>query len=221
MVEGVKTVAELLASEFEVDAIYTTEPDVYSENDHHVISISAKELERISGLKSPNKVLAVAEIPPSKPMNWEQPLMVMLDSIRDPGNLGTTIRTARWFGVNTIVCSEDCADVWDRKVVQSTMGALFHVEVVYTDLEHAMTEAQQNGFEILGAAMNGNSIYEVGKMDKTALLIGSESHGIRKELMEKCNQLITIPNREDHQRVESLNAAVATSIILSELTRKA
>lgn len=220
VVEGLKTVKELLLSDLKVDSIYTTDSEVFADASVPVVPISQKELERISGLKTPNRVLALVEIPKPQPLNWSQPLIVMLDGIRDPGNLGTIIRTSKWFGVSTIVCSEDCADVWDRKVVQSTMGALFHVNVIYEDLQKVMIEAQLNGFSVTGAAMNGTSIYEKQNAEKTALLIGSESHGISSHLLEKCDQTVTIPNREDTQRVESLNAAIATSIILSELTRK-
>lgn len=220
VVEGIKTVEELLQSGFAVESIYTTTSEHFSDTDVPVVAVSEKELERISGLKTPNRVLAVAEIPQSKSLNWSVPIIVMLDGIRDPGNLGTIIRTSKWFGINTIICSEDCADVWDRKVVQSTMGALFHVNVIYADLEKVMTEAQSNGFKVKGAAMNGTSIYEMGDSEKTVLLIGSESHGIRPDLLERCDQTVTIPNKEGQQRVESLNAAIATSVILSEMTRQ-
>lgn len=220
VVEGLKTVEELLLSNFTVENIYTTDSEAFADVSVPIVSISQKELERISGLKTPNRVLAVVEIPEPQPLNWSQPIVVMLDGIRDPGNLGTIIRTSKWFGVSTIVCSEDCADVWDRKVVQSTMGALFHVNVIYADLEKVLIEAQSNGFKAKAAAMNGTSIYEMENAEKTVLLIGSESHGISPLLLEKCDQTVTIPNRENPQRVESLNAGIATSIILSELTRK-
>lgn len=216
-----KGVEELLTSQFKVDGIYTTDAEEFSTHTERteVHAITQKELDRISGLSTPNKVLAVARIPSDEQIDWNESLMVMLDGIRDPGNLGTIIRTARWFGAKTIVCSEDCADVWDRKVVQSTMGALFHVHVVYSDLNQIMQASKQHGFRLLGAAMNGDSIYEIPRPEKTLLLIGSESHGISEHLMQQCDQLITIPNLESDRQVESLNAAIATAIILSEITR--
>jgi RNA methyltransferase, TrmH family len=221
VVEGVKTVRELVNSDFSINAIYATEEfDFLEPIDSDLICfIKEKELERISGLRSANKILALAKIPDSKPIQWNNEVILLLDGINDPGNIGTIIRTAKWFGVDTILCSEDCADAFDRKVVQSTMGALFHVNIKYGNLSMVMDECITNGFTTVGAAMNGSSVYQYSSSPRTALVIGSESHGISKPLLEKCKQLITIPNNETSQKIESLNAGVATSIILSELTR--
>ena len=170
-------------------------------------------------MKSANSVIAVAKIPEKQIINYDDSLILILDGIRDPGNLGTIIRTAKWFGVNTIICSEDCVDAFSPKVVQSTMGALFHVNVIYEDIQTFIGDLKTKGFHIHGAAMEGTSIYKTDKSSKTALIIGSESHGIRENVLKHCNTLFTIPNLEEEQKVESLNAAIATSIILSELTR--
>jgi TrmH family RNA methyltransferase len=163
--------------------------------------------------------LAVARIPEPKQINWNGNLILILDGINDPGNVGTIIRTAKWFGVDTIICSAECADAYDGKVVQSTMGALFHVNLRYEDLMVMMDDCKSNGFRIIGAAMNGESVYDFSNSTKTALVIGSESHGISKGVLEKCDHLVTIPNNETSQKVESLNAGIATSVILSQLTR--
>jgi TrmH family RNA methyltransferase len=221
VVEGVKSVGELLSSEFDLVAVYCAEsPDYLSDVDSEkIIHVSPKELERISGLKKPNKLLAIAKIPDASLINWDDRLILFLDGINDPGNLGTIIRTAKWFGINTVICSEDCADVWDRKVVQSTMGALFHINVPYTDLLPAIELGKANGFTIVGATMKGTSLYEQNNTGKLGLVIGSESHGITEKTMLLCDQLITIPNNETTQKVESLNAGIATAIFLSELTR--
>lgn len=221
VIEGVKNVQELINSNIEIHSVFSTENidflDKLNPTDVHIIK--QKELERISGLRSANKLLAIAKIPKVKPIDWNDPLILMLDGINDPGNLGTIIRTAKWFGINTIFCSENCADAYDRKVVQSTMGALFHINLVYGNLFEMQTKCADRNFSIIGAAMVGESIYSYTKTAKTALIIGSESHGISKEVLETCNAKITIPNNEISQKVESLNAGVATSIILSELTK--
>ncbi|MCF8463489.1 MAG: RNA methyltransferase [Flavobacteriales bacterium] len=221
LVEGVKSVEALIQSPFEIAEIYTTEYlDFLKDVDNSLVQlIKQNELERISGLRSPNKILAVAKIPKAKPIDWNQNFILILDGINDPGNVGTIIRTAKWFGVDTIICSQECADAYDGKVVQSTMGALFHVNLRYEDLSEIMNDCKSNGFRIMGAAMDGDSVYECSNSTKTALVIGSESHGISKGVLEKCNSLVTIPNNETTQKVESLNAGIATSIILSELTR--
>ena len=219
VVEGVKPVQELLASGLHIETIYSTETDDHTAPNVDVVSISRKELERISALKTPNKTLATVRIPTEKSIDWQRPLLLMLDGISDPGNLGTIIRTAKWFGVSQVICSQDCVDVYDHKVVQSTMGALFHVDIIYTSLESALEAGANQGFHSVGAAMNGNSLYAIEKTNKTILVIGSESHGISAEILARCNEHCTIPNREKEQRVESLNAGIATAIILAELTR--
>lgn len=219
IVEGLKTVKELLESDYLTRAVYATEDLNQIEPDCGTIFIKQKELERISSLKNPNTVLAVAEIPNQKPIDLDDSLILILDGIRDPGNLGTIIRTAKWFGVNTIICSEDCADIYNPKVVQSTMGALFHVNVKYQSLTEGIEKLKENKFVVAGAVMGGKSVYSIDKSIKTALVIGSESHGISQPIVDLCDQPITIPNKEDDQRVESLNAAIATSILLSEFTR--
>ena len=221
IVEGVKTVGELIESEFQLVAVYCTEAPAYlsSVRSDKIVQVSPKELGRISGMKKPNKVLAIAEIPDPTPINWNDPLILFLDGINDPGNLGPIIRTAKWFGINTIICSEECADAWDRKVVQSTMGALFHVNIRYESLSGAIEESKQQNFKIIGATMNGSSLYDLKKEGKVGLVIGSESHGISAEILACCNETVSIPNAEPFQKVESLNAGIATAIFLSELKR--
>ncbi|MCB9185968.1 MAG: RNA methyltransferase [Flavobacteriales bacterium] len=218
VVEGVKPVQELMSSTFKIHAVYATEPLDFLNEDF--IHVSEKELGRISGLKSPNKVLALVQIPKTDSQKWQNSLILLLDGINDPGNLGTIIRTAKWFGVSEIICSTDCVDAYDRKVVQSTMGALFHVNLTYRNPLEAMNEAKQNGFTVLGTSMTGSSVYELETFEKTLLVIGSESHGMRENVSSACELLCTIPNFELNRKIESLNAGIATAILLSELTRK-
>lgn len=173
----------------------------------------------MSSLKSPNKVLAVANIP-SHEVSFNNSLMLILDGIKDPGNLGTIIRTAKWFGVEDIICINDCVDPYDRKVVQSTMGALFQVNIVYQEVEETIHSIKENGFSFSGTSMDGESVYQTEFSDKVALVIGSESHGMSDTVRAACNKLISIPNLEEVQTIESLNAAIATGIVLAEITRK-
>lgn len=217
VVEGVKPVSELVYSGFDIVEVYSTEElSFYSD----AIPISSKELSRISGLKSPNRVIATAKIPTSQEINWDTNLILFLDGISDPGNLGTIIRTARWFGISEIVCSENSVDAYDRKVVQSTMGALFHINLHYQKNTSFLSSAKERGFQIIGTSMDGESIFDAEFSDKTILITGSESHGMSQKSELECDQLVAIPNFEDQQRVESLNAGVATSIILSEIRRR-
>jgi len=211
-------VSELVRSDYSVTDLFCTE--FFDEIEGlETTLISEKELARISVFKNPNRVLAVAEIPEQKRVDLDQSLILFLDGIRDPGNLGTIIRTARWFGVSHIICSEDCAEVYNPKTVQSTMGALFHVNVYYKDLETTLTQYKHAGFCIMGAAMNGESLHGLRASGKTALVIGSESHGISENVLNLCDLKATIPNMEKEQKVESLNAAVANALFLSELTK--
>ncbi len=222
VVEGLKTVEELVRSSVVVDRIYSTETfDFLSGMDKNIVHlINERELERISALRSPNKILAVAKIPSVGEVDTDGSLIVALDGINDPGNLGTIIRTAKWFGVNTVLCSENCADAYDRKVVQSSMGALFHTNLHYCRLVEKLTMLKENGFRLLGTGMTGTPLNEMNPSTKTVLVIGSESHGISPEVQHRCDELITIQNREKDRKVESLNAGVAASIILYQLTER-
>lgn len=217
MVEGVKPVAELLNSDVAYDQIYTTELLSFLPED--VVKVSNKELERLSSLKNPNKVLAVAKTSHST-VNYENDTVVLLDGIKDPGNLGTIIRTAKWFGISDIICVNDCVDAYDRKVVQSTMGALFHVNLIYEDADTALANAEENGYTIMGTDMGGESVFLSKLESKTMLVIGSESHGMSEQVRGACKKLVSIPNMESDQKVESLNAAISTGIVLAELKRK-
>jgi len=219
VVEGEKMVEELINSTLAIRNIYFSEQVNINFTGLNPEKISEKELERISSLKTPNRVLAVAEIRPTPPINWNCNLILALDSIRNPGNLGTIIRTAKWFGMQTIICSEDCADIYNPKVVQSTMGALFHVNIHYTNLINMMEKAAENGFRTLSATMNGTSLYDLPSAPKTLVIIGSESHGVSTQVVTKSHDCVFIPNRENEQKVESLNASIANALILSELTR--
>ncbi len=174
-------------------------------------TVSEAELQKLSGLQTPNEVLALVQ-----QFSWPEPknldgFCLYLDTIQDPGNLGTIIRIADWFGVSQIVCSSGCADVYNAKVVQSTMASIARVPVWY---DEAGTWLQQQKVPVYAATLNGRSLYSFEKVTKGILIIGNESKGINPQIMAMATQGITIPKKGG---AESLNAAVATGIILSHL----
>ena len=170
------------------------------------------ELQKISALSTPNQVLAVFKKVKPAAVSPAGKLTLALDNIQDPGNLGTIIRIADWFGVQAIVCSENCADLYNPKVVQSTMGSLARVAITYTNLEVWFKKNER--IPIYAAALAGKNIGEIKVLQEGILLIGNESKGISAELMELATEKITIPKIGG---AESLNAAVATGIILSHV----
>ena len=183
-------------------------------NRTEIIELSDLELEKISQLKTPNQVLAVIE-----KIEWKTDpeikgnISLALDTIQDPGNMGTIIRLADWFGIKNIFCSTDCADVYNPKVVQASMGSISRVRVEYTDIFLFLME--NNDVRIYAAVLNGKDITKVDKINEGIIVIGNESKGINAEMLKLSNVQITIPGKG---KAESLNAAVATGIILSHLT---
>jgi RNA methyltransferase, TrmH family len=230
-VEGTKLIAELLQSNFQISGIYATNEWLQENNEilknTDCMEVDSKELMQISNLTTPPGVLAVVKIPDVsfEPLSLVGRLSLMLDGINDPGNLGTIIRTADWFGVSQIFCSPDTVDAYHPKVVQSTMGSIFRVKVIETDLMDVCQEARKNQVDVFGAVMNGQNIYESKlKGSSSVLIIGSESHGIRNHLLPYINFPITFPAYSvpgTHNKTESLNASVAAALILSEFRRKA
>jgi TrmH family RNA methyltransferase len=178
-----------------------------------VVEIEEKDLERISQLKTPNKALAVVkkfETPSA--MKAKGTVSLVMDTIQDPGNMGTIIRIADWFGVEQIICSDESADIYNPKVVQSTMGSITRVKVLYTDLINWVS--QQRDIRIYAAALEGRDVTAMDKITEGIIIIGNESKGISPALFKLANVKIHIPQKG---KAESLNAAVATGIILSHL----
>jgi len=211
--EGVKIVAELLQAGFDVKKIYGVQDwiDQHS-NVENTILISDDELKKISNFETPNKVLAVVHQNQQNAVpNLANKITLVLDGIQDPGNLGTIIRTADWFGVKNIIASNDTADVYNAKVVQSTMGSIARINIFYTDLT-AFLSTQK--ILICGAALGGENIADGIKLNECLLVIGNESRGIRKDIQPYIEKRISIPRIGN---AESLNAAVATGIILWKL----
>lgn len=225
--EGHKVVEEMLLSGGFQYKIYVSEDQL--EKTSSVISnasfqvISEREMKQISQLSTPPGVLAVVDftLKDFKIEDLNAELSLLIDGIRDPGNLGTIIRSAEWFGVNKIFISPDTVDPYHPKVVQATMGSLFRVSIQETDLLSLVDTAQKNGITVYGAVMDGESIYKTTLTNKTALLIiGSESHGISPALKTLIRRSISIPSyAKGKQKTESLNASVATAVLLAEFRR--
>ena len=178
-----------------------------------VIEVSEKEMVKLTALKSPSEVLAIFNLPDMKLPETiiEDNLVLVTDDIKDPGNLGTIIRTADWFGVKNIICSAETVDAFNPKVVQATMGSLARVNVSYGNLTDWLEGVEGNN--IYGAVLNGENIKSIDKSNKSILIIGSEAHGISNEVLKYVNFPLTIP-RSGSGGAESLNAAVAASILL-------
>ena len=215
--EGPKVVSELLASPLRVDSLFVSESHKCDYSD--AVLISGKDLNAISGFKEPNGVLAVVEIPPKAEIKFDSPIILMLDGVRDPGNLGTILRVAEWFGLEQVVMSPDCADPYNPKVVQSAMGSLFRMHLAEANLSFAVEEAKANGYEVFGAEMNGESIHELAKPKNIALVMGSESHGVSTSVKKMIDRSLTIPKANADTPIDSLNVSMATGILLSALTK--
>tara|TARA_R110002073_G_scaffold161723_3_gene317371 strand:- start:18365 stop:19087 length:723 start_codon:yes stop_codon:yes gene_type:complete len=213
--EGKKIILELLQSNLQLHQLYTTtiEFDVL---DDLVTQISDNELKKISFLKSPNTALAVFRIPDETPNDFKK-LVVALDEVRDPGNLGTIIRLCDWFGVRDLVCSLATVDCYNPKVVQATMGSITRVNVNYVNLKEVL-EAQND--DIYGAFMDGENVYETKLSSSGILVLGNEANGISDSIEKLVTKRISIPRFGELQATESLNVANAAAILLSEFKRR-
>lgn len=213
--EGEKVITEFMDSDLEPVEIFTLTPDIYKKYGAKVTQISESDLKKISTLVTPNNSLAVFKIP--KENNFlEKGLTVVLDDVRDPGNLGTIIRLCDWFGIEKIVCSTDSVDVYNPKVVQATMGSLSRVEVYYMNIQELLSETK---LAVYGAFMDGKNIYHKKLKSEGYIVMGNESKGISAEVVKLVTDKITIPRFGRLQQTESLNVATATAIVLSEFRR--
>lgn len=224
--EGEKIVTELLQSRFNIQGVYALEDwlkqhqSIIPEN-AGVFEASFKDLERISGLKTPNKVLAVIKTPESpEPDPQGSRFTLVLDRVQDPGNLGTIIRTADWFGIRQIVCSPDTADVFSPKVVQATMGSFLRVVVHYTELVPFLEKTAKK-LPVYGALLQGADMYNEPAPEKGILVIGNESAGISPEITTFVEKRVRIHGgrqTDNGNGAESLNASVAAGILMAWLT---
>jgi len=213
--EGVKVVEELLGSSFVLEKLFSTNDCAIDVASNQKIEITSAELKKISQLKTPNKVLALFQIPEEKEISSEG-LVVALDAINDPGNLGTIIRLCDWFGVSQLVCSSDTVDCFNQKVVQASMGSLTRVPVIYTDL---LAFLEVTKVPVFAADMNGKNVHKTTLPKEAVLVMGNEANGISNKIMDLLHNKISIPRYGDTQETESLNVATATAILLSEFMR--
>ncbi|MBQ0785912.1 MAG: RNA methyltransferase [Oceanihabitans sp.] len=211
--EGLKTIKELLNSSLKLYHVFTTasfEMDAIEET-----VITEKELKKISFLTTPNTALAVFRIPEATQIKTNH-LIVALDDVRDPGNLGTIIRLCDWFGVVDLVCSTATVDCYNPKVVQATMGSITRVTVSYLNLENFLATSNT---EVYGAFMDGENVYKSELPSKGVLVLGNEANGISPAIEALVTKRISIPRFGQLQATESLNVATATAILLSEFKR--
>ena len=213
--EGEKLVAEALASRFQVEAVYRKE------------EIGEAAMARMTGLSSPSPALALVHRPEdlSKAELPEKGLFLALDGIRDPGNLGTILRVADWFGIDAVFCSSDTVDCFNPKVVQATMGAIFRVRIHYTDIPLLCEKARAMGGNVYGTFLDGENFYQKdlsnGKDAPSVIVIGNEANGITEKTAACVTDRLYIPPfPADDAGSESLNAAVATAITVAEFRRR-
>ena len=212
--EGPKLISELLASDYTIQKIYAVANWVKNNASvtQAIVVVTTDELLRISNLQTPNQVVAIVQqkIQQTAPV-FTNKISIVLDGIQDPGNLGTIIRNADWFGITQLICSHNTVDLYNPKVVQSTMGSFTRTNIWYTDLAAVLAKVQ---VPIFGALLQGQSIYQVSKPKAGILVIGSEGNGISNEILPLITHPITIPKIGG---AESLNAAVAMGILVSHL----
>ena len=216
--EGPKVVGDLM-KRYQPKAIFATRAWLEETGvGNQATEITDDELHRISFLQSPQQVLAVFPIPSS---TFHQPsaLSLALDGIQDPGNLGTIIRIADWFGIDTIYCSEDTADAYNPKVVQATMGSLAHVHIIYCDLLQ-LFDTLPPSYPVYGTLLDGNDIYQQPLSQEGIIVMGNEGNGISEAVRQRVTHRLLIPNFHQGESAESLNVAIATAITCSEFRRR-
>lgn len=215
--EGIKVVEELLLSQLVLQHLYCTDAAMYTNVSTKTI-ITEATLQKISALKTPNKVLAIFKMPIPKAL-VNKGLVLALDTINDPGNLGTIIRLCDWFGIEHILCTKDTVDCYNAKVVQATMGSLVRVSIHY--MEFFDTYLEETDTPIYIATMEGTTVYESTLPENAILVMGNEANGIRSEIKKIATHFISIPRFGKYQATESLNVATATAILLNEFRRNA
>lgn len=211
VVEGLKLFEELNLSDFQIHSAYGL-TDLAEQFDG-VEAVKLKELERMSGLKSAPPIIAVAH-----KKEWRKEslkgLTILLDDLNDPGNLGTIIRSADWFGVSRVICSPKTVEVYNSKGIQASMGSVFNVPVFVQEMEETIADLNELKIPVYGTSLKGKDISELKTTSDCALIIGSESHGMRPGIENLCDENFKIPG---FGKAESLNAAVACSVFLAQL----
>ena len=220
--EGTKVVGDLL-TRYTPEAVFATAQWQAPEGIIPQI-VTDEELQRISFQQHPQQVLALFPIPSqtsADPLNLlnDQTLALALDGVQDPGNLGTIIRIADWFGINTLICSEDTADAWNPKVVQATMGSLARVTILYTSLP-SLLDRLPDTYPVYGTFLDGQNIYTEQLTPGGLIIMGNEGNGISEEVRQRINRRLLIPDFHQGDTADSLNVAIATAITCSEFRRR-
>jgi len=220
LVEGRKSVVEFINSPYRVEAIYHTasfDPKVLKLSQKiNLCEISVTDMEKISSLKTPQEIIALIKIPAWPALDntkFRQKFTLVLDGIQDPGNMGTIIRTADWFGIAGIICSDDTVDAYNPKVVQASMGSLSRINVHYVNLADVLPTM---GLPLFGADLNGENIYQTNFGSEGLIVMGNEGNGLRPEIKKLLSKSVTIPRTG---AAESLNVAIAVAVFCSEINR--
>ena len=213
--EGDKTILELITAGFNINSLCSINRQIDGVK-NSVIQLSKPELNKISNLSNPKNSLGVFEIPKPKKINYNK-LIIGLDNISDPGNLGTIIRLCDWFGIEDLICSFDTVDCYNPKVVQASMGSISRVNITYLDLQKTL---KNNSLKTYGTYMQGDSIFEIDEIKNGVILFGNEANGINPNLSKFIDKRLSIPRFGKLKKTESLNVANALSIVLSENSRK-
>jgi len=221
VVEGIKSVREFISSTYNIQKIYASNEGAAKlgkiPQNIKFEELTVQEFAKISSLQNPQGALAIVEIPEENQittLELQARHTLLLDDVQDPGNLGTIIRTAEWFGITHVICSIGCVDAYNPKVVQATMGSLSRIRIYYLDLMEFIT---QHNMPVFGALLDGKSIYETNFGHQGFILMGNEGNGIRAQLIEQIDHRVTIPRIG---QAESLNVAIATTLFCSELSRQ-
>ncbi len=222
VIEGVKQFESLLNSKYNISKLYVLntaldELNKFNIPEDKINIITQKEISRISAFKTPSKLVALVKIPKNNlDIDYHKPILC-LDNIQDPGNMGTIIRTASWFGFKQIVCSNDTVELYNPKVLQSTMGAFVNINIKYADLIEFI-QNKPNETNVYGTFLEGDNVYQTNIQENSIIIIGNEGKGISLELKKYINKKIFIPPARD-TKAESLNASIATAVVLSEYAR--
>ncbi|MBQ8657189.1 MAG: RNA methyltransferase [Prevotella sp.] len=227
--EGPKVVGDLLQAGFQAEWLYSTGPYLQDEALQvamapQVVEVTDEALRRVSFLQHPQGVLAVFRMPEEMPMpvidTLKSSIILALDGVQDPGNLGTIIRIADWFGIDTICCSMDTADAWNPKVVQASMGSIARVHIIYMELTELAEKAKAAGVPVYGMLLDGMNIYEQPLSSHGIIVMGNEGNGISAAMRQHVTHRLLIPDFHKGQTADSLNVAIATAITCSEFRRR-
>jgi len=215
--EGKKVIFELLEANLKLHSLFTMDDDLFTVEGSLQFIITEEELKQISFLTTPQMALAVFYIPETHKIN-NKGLILALDDVRDPGNLGTIIRLCDWFGIEDLVCSLQTVDCYNPKVVQATMGSITRVRLTYLDLKEFI-KTNNAHLGVFGTFMDGDHIFSTTLPEKGIIIMGNEANGISEAIESQVNHRIAIPQFGHAQKTESLNVATATAIVLSEFKR--